>query len=215
MESFDEVWERINAINSEGIKTIKEISELITPVHRGFGNEDSPITGQLLALTRGFREVSSLVTTLYEKAILDSVGLYSKTYLDERRDKLCEEQNLAFLICDVDKFKSYNDTYGHLQGDIALSAIAQQFSKSIKQNLQEEENAFIARYGGEEFCAFIENCSRNRNEIYCLADIVRQEIESLKITCLEGYNPPNIDYEKRTITIACGLRKEKEPIKLL
>lgn len=55
------------------------------------------------------------------------------------------ERELCILVIDVDKFKFYNDTYGHLQGDILLSEVA----KIFRQNTREQD--IICRYGGDEF----------------------------------------------------------------
>jgi len=49
-------------------------------------------------------------------------------------------------LIDIDRFKNYNDSYGHLQGDIALQTIARTITNSLKRS-----NDFIARWGGEEF----------------------------------------------------------------
>ncbi len=55
----------------------------------------------------------------------------------------------GLYICDVDKFKQYNDTYGHQAGDQVLRAVAQ----CIKNNLREGDEAF--RYGGEEIVVLL------------------------------------------------------------
>ncbi len=66
-----------------------------------------------------------------------------KNYMDEY-DLSTEEMYVALF--DIDKFKAYNDTYGHVMGDEALKAVADSISRVAIQN-----DAFCCRYGGEEF----------------------------------------------------------------
>ncbi len=63
-----------------------------------------------------------------------------------------EQQPFSLIIWDVDFFKSYNDTYGHLSGDRCLKEIA----KTIK-NFLKRSTDLVARYGGEEFAAILPN----------------------------------------------------------
>ncbi len=58
---------------------------------------------------------------------------------------------LALVMIDIDHFKKFNDTYGHLTGDQVLRLVAQ----SLKQNVKGQDLA--ARYGGEEFCVILPN----------------------------------------------------------
>jgi diguanylate cyclase (GGDEF)-like protein/PAS domain S-box-containing protein len=85
----------------------------------------------------------------------------SLTELPNRRaydEKLASEMlaakrskaSLSLLMLDVDKFKEYNDHYGHKIGDDALSKVA----KIIKEALPRKTD-FVARYGGEEFVAIL------------------------------------------------------------
>ncbi len=56
------------------------------------------------------------------------------------------QQSLALILCDIDDFKRYNDTYGHLQGDDCLQQVAATLQKTLKRSTD-----LVARYGGEEF----------------------------------------------------------------
>lgn len=57
---------------------------------------------------------------------------------------------LSLLICDVDYFKAYNDTYGHLAGDRCLMVIAQALQEAIRFS-----SDMVARFGGEEFAVIL------------------------------------------------------------
>lgn len=67
-------------------------------------------------------------------------------YIDSEISASTKKGELYYLIMDIDKFKSINDTYGHLEGDNALIKIA-----SLLNSLCEKQNDFVARYGGDEF----------------------------------------------------------------
>jgi diguanylate cyclase (GGDEF)-like protein/PAS domain S-box-containing protein len=62
------------------------------------------------------------------------------------------QQPLALILCDIDYFKLYNDTYGHPQGDICLTRVAGALKQCLKRSVD-----CIARYGGEEFAAILPN----------------------------------------------------------
>ncbi len=57
-----------------------------------------------------------------------------------------ERRPLSLLMCDVDHFKAYNDTYGHPDGDLCLKKTAAVFTEHLKRPAD-----LVARYGGEEF----------------------------------------------------------------
>lgn len=63
-----------------------------------------------------------------------------------------DNKSLAVIICDIDYFKNYNDTYGHLKGDETLYAVAQTISSALKRPMD-----LVARIGGEEFAMILPN----------------------------------------------------------
>lgn len=80
-------------------------------------------------------------------------GLYSRAYAIETLKKYEEKKYLySIIIIDLDKFKHYNDHYGHSVGDIVLKTAAKIMKESIKY-LKPEHT--LARYGGEEFIIIV------------------------------------------------------------
>jgi diguanylate cyclase (GGDEF)-like protein len=79
-------------------------------------------------------------------------------------------------MLDVDKFKNYNDTFGHQQGDVALQVIA----KTIKQAVKRLTD-FAARWGGEEFIVLLP--TTDLVGAVCVAEKIRAEIENVIIPC--------------------------------
>src|SRR6266403_1717199 len=118
-------------------------------------------SGEVGYLTRAFNTV---LTRLREKeshgeleklSLTDSLtGLYNRRHLmgtlaSEVQRSRRLRRAFAVLLADVDRFKQYNDTYGHLAGDAALVKIAEVFRKTTRQV------DCVARYGGEEFVVML------------------------------------------------------------
>ena len=85
-----------------------------------------------------------------------------------------EGDTINVLMIDANKFKSINDTYGHVEGDRALKNIAESLKLGCK-GLPKRAN--IARYGGDEFAVLFE--ASNQDDIGHLIDSIRQQLADI------------------------------------
>ena len=90
------------------------------------------------------------------------------------------QQPLSLIICDIDFFKSYNDSYGHQQGDQTLMLVA-----DALQNLCKRPGDLASRYGGEEFAIILP--ATTFNDANCFAKLIQKDIEKLAI--VHAYSP--------------------------
>lgn len=117
---------------------------------------------------------------LQRLATLDGLtDIANRRALDERLDNewrriTREKGELALIICDVDYFKKYNDTYGHQEGDECLKSVARALEASMRRPAD-----FVARYGGEEFAAILPNT--DLEGAACVAENIRRAVMELEI----------------------------------
>ncbi len=146
-----------------------------TNLHHGLGEDDLKLTRSLISHVNVLLENTSLkhmsitdeLTTLYNKR-------YFKISLTHEITKsINNEMPLSLLVFDIDHFKKFNDTYGHLTGDFVLKSVGQ----AIKQFCRGSDVAF--RYGGEEFVVLLPNTPTD-DAVIC-AERVRKGIETLKL----------------------------------
>lgn len=123
-------------------------------------------------------------------SVTDSLtGLLNRRYLQERLNEEIQRSRrhrfaLSLLMLDVDNFKSFNDTFGHLAGDAALRIVA----NILKQNLRGDDVA--ARYGGEEFAVLLPQTGIDEASV--IAERIRLQIE-------------RADFPNRRITASIGI----------
>jgi diguanylate cyclase (GGDEF)-like protein len=99
------------------------------------------------------------------------------------------DQPIAFLMLDIDHFKSINDTYGHGAGDQVLSRLA----ASMRRSLRDDD--VLGRLGGEEFAVFLSNCTPEN------ATIIAERVRSVFATTIVDL----YDGRRVTATVSIGL----------
>lgn len=115
----------------------------------------------------------------YQHSVKDSkTGLYNHSFFISRvKEEISRSERsgntFSLAILDIDKFKVFNDTYGHLAGDEVIIEIAHQLKKEFR------ESDIISRFGGEEFTALFPETGSSMS--YILAERIRSSIEALDI----------------------------------
>lgn len=96
-------------------------------------------------------------------------------YMDTEWRRLArEEAPLSLIMCDIDYFKLYNDTYGHQAGDECLRQVAAVLQRSVKRSAD-----LVARYGGEEFAVVLPNTDIQGAAI--VAETIAEQVRGLQI----------------------------------
>lgn len=134
---------------------------------------------------------------LNEYATKDGLtNIYNRRSFDQR---MIEELNratrekmpLTLLMCDIDYFKAYNDTYGHQAGDDCLYKVA-----TLINTFFQRGGEMVARYGGEEFAVILPGTDTERAQ--WLAEMVVRAIHELAI-------PHSSSKVSDTVTISIGI----------
>lgn len=179
---------------AEGDLTVKlevKSSDEIGQLAANFNNMTNQLVKRDKALCRAQEELENQVekrtrelTIANEKLRRSSffdglTDIANRRYLDvflEREWQQSKRENipLAFIMLDVDFFKSYNDNYGHLAGDECLKQIANTLKK-----IMQRPTDLVARYGGEEFAIVLPNTDIQGAEM--LGEKVRNAVEKLGI----------------------------------
>jgi two-component system cell cycle response regulator len=164
-------------------------------VKKPFENEHLiHIVNQSLEKYQTLREKEKLEEEVRRLSITDDLtGLYNhrhffKTLESELTRMKRQKTSLSLLMFDLDNFKRYNDSYGHLEGDRVLRKIGEIIKHSIRHNV---DSGY--RYGGDEFAALLIGASVD--QALTIAERIRFSIENSKF---------------QTITVSIGLAEFRE-----
>lgn len=123
-------------------------------------------------------------------------GAGNRRALDEARAKINSSNTIySVLMCDLDYFKQYNDRYGHLAGDKALTLIAEAISTLLR------DKDTLYRYGGEELVVVLPNTQLK--EAQAIAARILNLIRKLELPHSES------EHKVVTVSIGCAANNEK------
>jgi len=131
-----------------------------------------------------FASIALENASLFRQATTDRMtGLFSHHFFEKNLDEELErarryKSTFSLVMFDIDHFKKFNDTYGHLQGDRIIREIAKLLCKSIRQI------DFPARYGGEEFAVILP--AVDVKGALVVAERLRKKIDTYPFPSSEG-----------------------------
>jgi len=139
----------------------------------------------------------------------DLTGLYNRRHFFERFERETYRADrygrpVSLLMVDIDHFKNYNDSYGHLRGDKALARL----SSIMKKKLRKVDT--LARYGGEEFLVLLPETDKRA------ASIVGEKLRAAVETEDFNQDDPSLGEARLTVTIGvAAMPDDTEDPKLL
>ena len=164
---YDTIVQKLGAVLVLVLVTVIAISMY---VFRSIQEDNTKLT----AIAKKLRQANK---KLENASYTDSLtGLYNRRYFNhvyERELKRAKRDKtyITFMMLDIDYFKQYNDTYGHVEGDFALKSVA----KVLKDTLKRPSD-YVFRLGGEEFGVLVSGT--NESDSATLARQICQAVEA-------------------------------------
>ncbi|MNO23755.1 Phytochrome-like protein cph2 [compost metagenome] len=194
---------------SYAFNTTEQLAKELTELNEGL---DRKVHERTLVIEESRKQLIELNRQLQEWSMADGLtGAANRRHFDEYLgnqliQSIEEHKPISLLLIDIDYFKRYNDTYGHIQGDRCLQAVV----NSIKSSFPPTDG-LIARYGGEEFAVVLPGYSADRATE--TADKVCALVKQLRIS---HENSKVADVVTVSVGVATAyLKEDKEYTKLI
>lgn len=160
-------------------KMLKETEKVIEETH-AMEQSQKHFEKQIVSVMAEIDTLRKELDQVKEESKIDTLtGISNRKAFDAKLEHTIlksRENNKPFslLILDIDHFKKFNDTYGHLVGDKVLRYVAGSFKDNVKGN------DFVARFGGEEFAIILPDT--NINGALIVSQQIREAISAGKLT---------------------------------
>lgn len=158
---------------------IRMIVESLVSATREVENKNHVMQQRLKDSRQEIRELQENLEVVRTESLTDPLTtLSNRKFFDTAIERLLRQADesgepLSVILTDIDHFKKFNDTYGHLTGDQVLRLVA----VSLKHNVKGQDIA--ARYGGEEFAVVLPNTTIN--QAVTVADHIRRAVQSKEL----------------------------------
>jgi len=195
-------------------KVVDILHKLIDDINVAISEHEKGNTDYLLDTSNFRGDYQLLADRIMELSRLgmrdQMTGIPNRRSFDYRLDlewnrALRDKTPLSLLMIDVDRFKTYNDTCGHQQGDLVLQTVAKTLMLPIKRGVD-----FVARWGGEEFVVLLPNT--DSGGALHVAEIIRATIEGAEIPSTGGGSAKKVTISIGTNTLVPTPEKSIEKL---
>ena len=176
-ESLAEATEKLTAVTDTD--ALRSIIDRLVKGTEEMEQNNKKLEAHLSASREEIEQLQQNLHAVRTESMTDPLTtLSNRKFFDQSLAKIMAEarlkdEPLSLLMCDIDHFKSFNDSYGHLTGDHVLRLVA----IAVKQNVKGQDIA--ARYGGEEFVVALPNTTLQ--SAITVAEHVRRAVMSKEL----------------------------------
>lgn len=158
---------------------LRGIVATLVQTAKEMGDVNQTLESRLNASKHEIAKLQETLEVVRNESLTDPVtSLANRKFFDQSlsgaiSESILRNEPMSLLMTDIDRFKTFNDTYGHITGDQVLRLVA----ACLKQNVKGQDIA--ARYGGEEFAIILPNTSLRSADT--LANQIRRAVMSKKL----------------------------------
>ena len=178
---------------------LKSVVAALAEATREMKEQNASLTAKLETSTREVETLRSGLQEARAEALVDALtGVANRKLFDETMETRFSEArdldySLTLVLCDIDRFKAFNDTWGHQTGDQVIRFVAGSLSRHSKSD------QLVARYGGEEFAIIMPRTDLDEAAHQC--ERIRKAIEAKRLM------RRSTNESLGTVTISMGIAK--------
>jgi diguanylate cyclase len=156
-ESLAGVTQKLGSAGGADREGLRAIVESLVQTAKEMADVNNKLEARLTASKQEIHELQENLEVVRTESLTDPLtSLANRKFFDQALAKAIAEASarneaVSLMLTDIDHFKNFNDTFGHLTGDQVLRLVAM----AVKQNVKGQDIA--ARYGGEEFAIVLPN----------------------------------------------------------
>jgi diguanylate cyclase len=171
----------------DGVSEGADLGQLIEAMlreTRSAQERNSQLEEQLNTATREVQELRTHLEDVRMEALTDGLtGLFNRKHFDAQlrrdvRNAMETGDPVCLLLCDIDHFKRFNDTYGHAIGDEVIKLVA----RTLKQNVKGRDTP--SRFGGEEFAVILPQTAMS--DALTVAEQIRRKLAGKELKTKDG-----------------------------